>query len=88
MASPYWRRVSSSRCRSFRSLAKVSPRMMAKFLNTWGRTVQQNRCVFGSCHSKAKISCDSGANGIQEKTSFKSNTEYQVLVDSRVASRV
>ena len=57
--------------------------MVGEFLNPLARTDQQY-CfcyVFGSCHSKAKISCDSGANRMQKKASFKSNTEYQVLAN-------
>lgn len=66
----------------FRSLAEISPKMVEKVLFTQGRVIQHNSfcCVFGFCHSKAKISCDSGANGIQKIASFKLNTEYQVLV--------
>ena len=45
-------------------------------------------CAFGSCHPREEISCDSRANGIQKKSSFKFSTEYQVLVDSRVATKV
>ena len=41
-----------------------------------------------SCHSQAKMSCDSGTNGIQKKASLKTNTEYQVLVVGRMTSRV
>ena len=37
MLSGYWRRIPDSRCRSFRSLAKVSPKMVGEFLNPWGR---------------------------------------------------
>ena len=37
-------------------------------------------------HSTANISCDTGADGIQKKASFKFNTKYQVLVDSRVSA--
>ena len=75
----------------FLDLQLNSPKMAGEFLNSWGSTVQQYcfYCEFGSCHTKATISCDSGANRMQKKvTSFKSNTECQVLVDNRVASRV
>ena len=91
MWSAYWKRVASFGCRSFRSLAKVSPKMVGEFLNPWGRTAQQYCCVccvFEPCHPKAKISCGVGVNGIRKKASFKSNTEYRVLLDRRVASRV
>ena len=44
--------------------------------------------TFRSCHSREEISCDSRAGGIQKKSSFKSSTEYQVLVDNRVATKV
>ena len=51
-------------------------------MHTYCRVIKQNSfcCVFGFCHSKAKISFDSGANGIQKIASFKLNSEYQVLV--------
>lgn len=61
----------SSRCRSFRPFAE-SPQRWWGVLNAWGRTVQKCYCfccVFGSCHSKAKISCDSGVNGVQKTSS-------------------
>lgn len=82
MPPTYWRRVPSSRCRSFRFLTEVSPKMVEEVLYTQGRAFQQNSfcCVFGFCHSNAKISCGSGANGIQKIASFKQNTEYQVLL--------
>ena len=91
MLSACWRSVPSSSCRSFRSLAEISPKIVGKFLSHWGRAVQQyccSCCVFGSCHSKAKMPCDSGANRIQKKASFKSNTEHQVLEDGRVTGKV
>lgn len=71
MSSTHCRSIPSSRCRSFGSLAQVSPKTVGKFLNPWGRTVQQYCfcCMFGSCHSKAKISCDSGVNGVQKTSS-------------------
>ena len=89
MRPTYQRRIHSSRHRSFRSLAKVFPKMIGEFLNICGRNVQQCCfcCVFGSCHSKAKFLVTLG-QWTQKKASFKSNTEDQALVDHRVASNV
>ena len=89
MLSAQWRRVPSSRWRSFRSLAKVSPKVVeGTFWTSEGRTVQQY-CfcyMFGSSHWKAKLPYESGTHGVQKKSSLKSHTEYQALVNSRVVS--
>ena len=89
MPPTYRRKIHSSRHRSFRSLAQVSPKMIGGFLNLCGRNVQRCCfcCVFGSCHSKAKFLVTLG-QWTQKKVSSKSNTEYQALVDRREASNV
>ena len=50
MLPTYWRRIHSSRHRSSRSLANISPEMIGGFLNLCGRNVQRCCfcCVFGS----------------------------------------
>ena len=64
--------------------------MVWEFLNTWGWDGSAVLLLLyvESCHSQAKISCDSGTNGIQKKASLKSNIEKHVLVDGRMTSRV
>ncbi|XP_020921448.1 multidrug resistance-associated protein 4-like [Sus scrofa] len=63
--------------------------MVGGFFSPWYTTDQQ--CcfsfLFGSCHSKAEISCVSRTAGIQRRTSFISDTESQVLVGGGEAGR-
>ena len=57
MSSAYWRRVSFSRGRTFRSLAKLSPKMGWEFLHPWGQTARKYcfSCMLSPATHKPKF---------------------------------
>ena len=91
ISSTYCNNVPPNYWNSLKSQASVSPKMVEESLNPRGRTVQQCCCLTllsGSCHAKAKSSCECSFNEVEKKACFSSKTKTQHRSPDQVVSKV